>query len=138
MLGISVVDAKAQKDESEIKSTLIKMWDSIEKNDPDTYATFVHPDYTSFGEYEVYRKEGKAIEVEGIRNWLKESSNIHTDMHQPLVVVRGDVAWITYYWTDRGENKDGTTFSSRGKSTRIFVKENNKWLCIHGHFTLVE
>jgi ketosteroid isomerase-like protein len=44
------------------------------------------------------------------------------------------VAWITYYWTDGGL-LDGKPFSSRGKSTRIFVKEGGRWLCIHGHYT---
>ena len=36
---------------------------------------------------------------------------------------------------DRQTGERGT---SRGKSTRIFVKENGRWLCIHGHYTLVE
>ena len=131
--------AYAQKEvEEEIKNTLYEMWASIEKNDINKYAGYIHPDYTSFGENDVYRKEGKRIEIDGIRNWLSESSNVHTDMHQPLVTVKGDVAWITYYWTDHGDNNDGTTFSTRGKSTRIFVKENGEWLCIHGHFTSVE
>jgi hypothetical protein len=57
-------------------------------------------------------------------------------MHQPEVKVIGEVAWITYYWTDSGL-VDGKRFSSRGKSTRIFVKEKEKWLCIHGHYTAV-
>ncbi len=57
--------------------------------------------------------------------------------HQPTVLVRGDVAWIVYYWTDAGEI-DGERFTSRGKSTRIFVRENGRWLCIHGHFTAVQ
>jgi hypothetical protein len=43
---------------------------------------------------------------------------------------------IVYYWTDSGE-VDGKRFTSRGKSTRIFVKENGQWLCIHGHYTAV-
>ena len=65
--------------------------------------------------------------------------NIRTFMHQPEVIVRGDTAWITYYWSDSGiSKKDGSRFTSKGKSTRIFVKENGKWLCIHGHFTAVE
>lgn len=51
------------------------------------------------------------------------------------VTVRGDVAWVTYYWTDGGMT-DGKRTSSRGKSTRIFVRENGRWLCIHGHYTL--
>jgi len=40
-------------------------------------------------------------------------------------------------WKDHGTT-NGEAFSSRGKSTRIFVKENGKCLCIHGHYTLLE
>jgi len=125
-------------DENKIKLTLVSMWDAIEKGDVEAYSSFIHPDYTSFGENDPYLNEGKDLEIDGIRDWLKSSSNIHTEMHQPKVVVRDNVAWITYYWTDSGENKDGSRFATRGKSTRIFVKENGKWLCIHGHFTAVE
>jgi ketosteroid isomerase-like protein len=56
-------------------------------------------------------------------------------MHQPQFTVRGDTAWITYYWTDQSIDRQT---GERGKSTRIFVKENGRWLCIHGHYTLVE
>jgi len=28
-------------------------------------------------------------------------------------------------------------FTNRGKSTRIFVKQDGQWLCIHGHYTAV-
>ena len=60
-------------------------------------------------------------------------------MHQPQFTVRGDTAWITYYWTDQSiDRQTGERGTSRGKSTRIFVKENGRWLCIHGHYTLVE
>ena len=62
--------------------------------------------------------------------------SVHTEMHQPEVTVRGDVAWITYYWTDSGF-ANGERFTSRGKSTRIFVKEDGRWLVIHGHYTAV-
>ncbi len=62
---------------------------------------------------------------------------MHTDMHQPVVTVRGDTAWVTYYWTDAGTS-DGKRFTSRGKSTRIFVREGGRWLCIHGHYTAVQ
>ncbi|MAG71901.1 MAG: hypothetical protein CL471_16670 [Acidobacteria bacterium] len=53
------------------------------------------------------------------------------------MTLSGDTAWITYYWTDSGIGADGR-FTSRGKSTRIFVCENGRWLCIHGHYTAVE
>jgi len=74
------------------------------------------------------------MEVRGMAEYLQRAKGVHTDMHNPRVIVRGDVAWITYYWTDAG-TVDGKRVTTRGKSTRIFVKENGKWLCIHGHYT---
>jgi len=123
-------------DKQELKNTLIAMWDAIEKNDLESYSKNVHPDFTQFGETDSILKVGKEVEINGIRNWLKNSSNIHTEMIDPIVTLRGDVAWITYYWSDNGITNN-EAFSSKGKSTRIFVKENGGWLCIHGHFTLL-
>ena len=123
-------------DEEEIKATLVAMWQAIEEGDLDRYASFVHPDFTSFGENEVYLASGKEHEIRSYGEYLQRASNVHTDMHQPEVTVRGDTAWITYYWTDSGDI-DGRRFSSRGKSTRIFVREDGRWLCIHGHYTAV-
>jgi len=68
--------------------------------------------------------------------YLRRASGVHAVMHQPEVTVRGDVAWITYYWTDEGVS-EGKRFTSRGKSTRIFVREDGRWLCIHGHYTAI-
>ncbi len=122
------------KDADEVKLTLVHMWAAIEAGDAERYASFVHPDFTQFGENDAYLSEGKAQEVRGMTAYLKRASGVHTDMHNPQVTVRGNVAWITYYWTDGGL-LDGKPFSSRGKSTRIFVKEGGRWLCIHGHYT---
>ena len=124
------------KDAEEVKATLVAMWDAIEKGDLDRYAGYVHPDFTTFGENDVYLASGKDLEVRGIADYLKRATGVHTEMHQPQVKVVGQVAWITYYWTDSGEIQ-GKRFSSRGKSTRIFVREDGKWLCIHGHYTAV-
>ena len=126
-----------QQDQKEaIKRTLTAMWDAIEKEDLERYAGYIHPDFTQFGETDTVLREGKEAEVNGIRAWLEEASDIHTEMHEPRVTVKGDVAWIVYYWQDHGTT-EGEVFETRGKSTRIFVRENNKWLCIHGHYTLI-
>ncbi len=120
----------------EVKATLVAMWAAIEAGDVERYAAFVHPGFTQFGESDVYLASGKAEEVRGMAGYLSRAKEVHTVMHQPEVTVRGDVAWITYYWTDEGV-QTGVRFTSRGKSTRIFVKENGRWLCIHGHYTAV-
>ena len=122
--------------EEEVKTTLINMWAAIEKEDIELYASYIHPDFTQFGESDPTLKIGKETEVNGTNEWIKNSSNIHTEMEEPIVVIRDSVAWIIYYWKDSGTT-NGEAFSSRGKSTRIFVKEKGKWLCIHGHYTLL-
>jgi ketosteroid isomerase-like protein len=140
LLGIilsTAGSAGAVSNEAEdVKATLVAMWDAIEKGNLERYASYIHPEFTTFGENDVYLASGKDLEVRGIAEYLKRAKNVHTEMHQPAVKVVGDVAWITYYWTDSGEI-NGKRFSSRGKSTRIFVREDGKWLCIHGHYTAV-
>lgn len=123
-------------EEQAIKDTLTQMWDAIEKEDIDRYATYVHEDFTQFGETDPTLNVGKQEEVKGVREWVKNSDNVHTEMIEAKVTIKENVAWITYYWSDQGTTK-GKPFASKGKSTRIFVKENGKWLCIHGHYTLL-
>jgi len=122
--------------QEELRTTLINMWKAIEEEDIELYASYIHPDFTQFGESDPRLKVGKETEIIATYEWIKNSSNIHTEMEEPLVTIKDSVAWIVYYWKDRGTT-NGEEFSSRGKSTRIFVKENGKWLCIHGHYTLL-
>jgi ketosteroid isomerase-like protein len=124
------------KQEEEIKSTLNHMWEAIEHEDIERYASYIHPDFTQFGESDTTLLIGKEAEINGTITWLENASDIHTEMEEPLVVIKDSVAWLTYYWKDHGTT-NGEPFSSRGKSTRIFVRENGRWLCIHGHYTLL-
>ena len=118
----------------EIKAIMTAMWTALERGDIEAYGQHVHPDFTLFGEGDLYLAEGKALELRAMTDWVSRAPGVHTEMHQPKVTVRGDTAWITYYWTDAGVI-EGERFTTRGKSTRIFVRENGRWLCIHGHFT---
>ena len=126
--------SSSEADKEAIKQTLVDMWSAIENQDISKYAGFVHPDFTQFGETDSILRVGKVVEVKGVQSWIESSENIHTEMEDPRITVKNDVAWIVYYWKDHGTT-DGEAFSTRGKSTRIFVKEKGKWLCIHGHYT---
>lgn len=137
ILSLTTTFSMGQSKEDPVINTLIDMWDAIEKGDMERYSSHLHPDYSYFGESDAYLTEGKESDVKSTGRFIARSENFHTDMHQPKVTIRGDVAWITYYWSDYGM-LDGESYSSRGKSTRLFVLENGKWLCIHGHFTQVD
>lgn len=136
-LLFSAASFAAPSDEEQIRSNLVDMWAALEEGDIEQYAKYIHPDYTVFGEGDVYLAEGKALELRNMTDWVGRARDVHTEMHHASVTVRGDTAWATYYWTDAGYTDQGR-FTSRGKSTRIFVRENGRWLCIHGHFTAVE
>ena len=138
MLLISCQDnsVNVESEKEAVKQTLTSMWEAIENEDINKYASFIHPDFTQFGEYDSILRIGKNAEVAGIKSWIETSENIQTKMHDPVVTINGNVAWIVYYWSDKGST-DGVDFSTRGKSTRIFIKENGSWLCIHGHYTLL-
>lgn len=137
LIGHSSLLAQAtSRDVDEVKATLTAMWDAVERSDSAAYAKFIHPDFTQFGENDTYLAAGRDLELRSMGAYMRRAREVHTDMHQPAVTVRGPVAWVTYYWTDSGI-VDGKRTTSRGKSTRIFVKENGGWLCIHGHYTAV-
>ena len=93
-----IIPENIEAEKTAVKNTLIKMWTAIETEDIDTYASYIHPDFSQFGEYDSILKIGKDIEVKGVANWVKDSDNIHTEMIEPKVTINGNVAWITYYW----------------------------------------
>jgi len=135
-VGFSTLRENAHSDAADVKATLVAMWQAVEEGNLERYLSFIHPQLTSFGENDVYLAEGKDAEQAAMASYLKRAAGVHTEMRQPQVTVKGDVAWIVYYYSEAGW-LDGKGFAGRGKSTRIFVKENGRWLCIHGHYTAV-
>jgi len=123
-----------QSDETQIIENIHSMWKAVENNNLKDYLKYIHVDYSVFGEGDVYLHEGKNKEMIDYGDYLSRVKDVRTFMHQPEVTVRSDTAWITYHWNDAGYSS-GERFTSRGKATRIFVKENDQWLCIHSHFT---
>ncbi len=123
-----------QSDEQQIIANINAMWKAVETDNLKAYLKHIHPDYSVFGESDAYLHKGKDMEAIDYADYMRRSDGVRTFMHQPSVTVKGDTAWITYYWSDAGYIS-GERFTSRGKSTRIFVKENGEWLCIHSHFT---
>ena len=76
------------RDADDVTATLVQMWAAIEAGDVARYATFVHPDFTQFGETDEYLSEGKAAEVRGMTAYLQRAVGVHTDMHHAQVTDR--------------------------------------------------
>jgi len=70
---INVADEKQA-----VKDTLTAMWEAIEQENVERYATYIHENFSQFGETDTTLKIGKRDEVEGVREWVKRISIVLT------------------------------------------------------------
>lgn len=93
-------------------------------------------DYTEFNGDYATRLEGKALNmrlaeaggVSSIRTLAGEMANAKVQ------VYNDDVAILSYNYVGMLKDKDGKTEPSRAKSTRVYVKQNGKWMMVHANF----
>ncbi len=93
-------------------------------------------DYTEFNGQYATRLDGKAMNSRLAEAAGKDSGKtIGAEMANPKVqVYNGDVAVLTYNYVGLTQDKDGKTEPQRAKSTRVFVKKDNKWMLVHANF----
>ena len=93
-------------------------------------------DYTEFNSDYATRLDGKAMAARLAEGAGKDSSKqVTAEMANPKVqVYNGNVAILTYNYVGLTIDKDGKTTPNRAKSTRIFVKKDNKWVMVHANF----
>ncbi len=118
---------------------LVKAQWAAEMKDPTNVAEQmknIADDYTEFNGDYATRLEGKGLNMR-----LAEAvggSSIRTaaaEMANPKVqVYKGDVAVLSFNYVGMTKDKDGKTEAARAKSTRVYVKQNGKWMLVHANF----
>jgi ketosteroid isomerase-like protein len=93
-------------------------------------------EYTEFNGQFATRIDGKAMNSRLTEAAGKNSAKvISAEMANPKVqVYNGNVAILTYNYVGLTQDKDGKTEPQRAKSTRIYVKKDNKWMLVHANF----
>ena len=93
-------------------------------------------DYTEFNADYATRLDGKAMSSRLAEATAKASGKtVAAEMANPKVqVYGGNVAILTYNYVGLIQDKDGKTEPARAKSTRVFVKKDNKWVLVHANF----
>lgn len=145
LLGIACVAALALNgfgQQSSIADDVIAMvraqW-AAEMKDPTNVAEQmknVADDYTEFNGDYATRLEGKSLNMRlaeagggsSVRTVAGEMANAKVQ------VYNGDVAILSYNYVGLVKDKDGKTEPSRAKSTRVYVKQNGKWMLVHANF----
>ena len=93
-------------------------------------------DYTELNADYATRLDGKAMSTRLAEAAGKASGKtIAAEMANPKVqVYNGNVAILTYNYVGLIQDKDGKTEPSRAKSTRVYVKQGDKWTMVHANF----
>ena len=145
LLGLACVAALALNgfgQQSSIADDVIAMvkaqW-AAEMKDPTNVAEQmknIADDYTEFNGDYATRLEGKALNMRlAEAGGVSSIRSIAGEMANPKVqVYNGDVAILSYNYVGVLKDKDGKTEPSRAKSTRVYVKQNGKWMMVHANF----
>src|ERR1051325_8969874 len=92
-------------------------------------------DYTEFNGDYATRLDGKAMNSRLAEAAGKNSGKtVGAEMANPKVqVYNGNVAILTYNYVGLSQDKDGKTTPNRAKSTRVYVKKDNKWMLVQAN-----
>jgi len=57
---------------------------------------------------------------------------VRMDRSNTFIKVSGMAGWACYQW-DFGGTVDGQPMTSRGQTTLVFEKRNDRWMIVHNH-----
>ena len=86
----------------------------------------------------VFDKEGLIALIE---NNIKEETNMFTSIEHPVFNVRvygKNFAVANGVSHTVGKDKDGKSFSRKGRGTAVWVRKNGKWQVVAGHSSRLE
>ena len=65
------------------------------------------------------------------------AKSMFADMQNPKVQVYGDTAILTYNFVGITRKEDGNGKASIAKSTRVYTRQDGKWMLVHANFAPV-
>ena len=115
-----------------VKATLVKLLDSIQRADLETYKSLVSESLTCFEP----ETQGNRVGGVDFHLWLTGTQEIprrhHLELVDPEIRVFGDAAYASYTLLLGKECDDGVSVTSMNE-TRIFAQEDGLWRMVHFH-----
>jgi ketosteroid isomerase-like protein len=91
-------------------------------------------DYTEFGEDYPMLFSGKAL-MERYNAAPYDAKILYAEMINPKVQVYGDTAILTYNYLAHAKGLDGRIKYILSNSTRVYVRQAERWMLVHSHFS---
>jgi len=103
-----------------------------QKRDIKAYSDYFDDSYSGW-EYDYDVPEGKEALVNSLDYWFKNAKIIYLNITPATIWVKGDFAYVHYYYTSVRESKEGKAEWVKGRWTDILMKVNGKWVIIGDH-----
>jgi ketosteroid isomerase-like protein len=138
-LGVIATEAASKDVADEIISITKAQWAAEMKKDSSTAMKNIASDYTEFNFTYPIRLDGKELNRRLAEAQVAASGDlIAAEMANEKVQVYGDTAILTYNFVGAIKEKDGTVQPLLAKSTRVYIRENNRWMLVHANFAAVD
>ncbi|GAA4860793.1 DUF4440 domain-containing protein [Luteimonas vadosa] len=124
---------------AEVMAAARAQWAAQDQNKPaaQSYAT-VADEYTEFNPEVPTLIKGKSLAGRMFDASLQGTGKgLLSDMINPHVQVYGDTAILAYNYVGMVKDKDGKIDNVMAKSTRVYVRQNGKWMLVHANFAPV-
>ena len=97
----------------------------------------VAEDYTEFNGDHPTLISGRALNARLYEGWAGGPTTLVRDMQNAHVQVYGDTAVLTYNYVGLTRSREGDINPSNAKSTRVYARQNGRWMLVHANFAPV-
>ncbi|HEX2763117.1 MAG TPA: nuclear transport factor 2 family protein [Allosphingosinicella sp.] len=140
LVSFTSVPARAADDPkvaSEVMALARAQWAAeVAKQPAATQLSSLADDYTEFNPDYPTRLEGKDLALR-MANVTPDVVPVVSEMQNAKVQVYGDTAILTYNFVGLNRTSDGKVRPNTAKSTRVYVRQNGKWMLVHANFAPV-
>lgn len=134
-----LVAAEPDATAKEIMALTRAQWLAEDQSQPAAQAwASVASDYTEFNPVVPTLIEGKSTAARFYDASLQSGDKgLVSEMINPHVQVYGDTAILAYNYAGMTKDREGKMQPNLAKSTRVYVRQNGKWMLVHANFAPV-
>ena len=140
LISVAVGPAAAADDprvSADIMALARAQWAAeIAKQPAATQLASLADDYTEFNPDYPTRLDGKELAVRML-SVTPDVVSVVSEMQNAKVQTYGDTAILTYNFVGLNRGADGKLKPNTAKSTRVYVRQNGRWMLVHANFAPV-
>ena len=120
------------KEQQEVWSNVETYWSLAAKNDVAGFLSYFDPSFIGWGNMSD-APQTKPQRQKMMEYMFANSQNVLYTITPAAIWVKGNFAFVHYYYTSLDKDKDGKEKWESGRWTDILMKSGNKWVMIGDH-----